>query len=59
MLLFGDVKIGFVLYDYYPFGGLQDDCLATALATHKRGHEVTVITRTWKGSKNGVMSLCL
>jgi UDP-glucose:(heptosyl)LPS alpha-1,3-glucosyltransferase len=45
------MKIGFVLYDYYPFGGLQEDCLATALATHKRGHEVYIFTRTWKGEK--------
>jgi len=43
------VKIGFVLYDYYPFGGLQEDCLATAVETAKRGHAVHVFTRTWKG----------
>ena len=35
------MKIGFVLYDYYPFGGLQEDCLATAVATAERGHEVS------------------
>jgi UDP-glucose:(heptosyl)LPS alpha-1,3-glucosyltransferase len=43
------MKIGFVLYDYYPFGGLQEDCLATAVATAERGHEVAIFTRTWKG----------
>jgi len=43
------VKIGFVLYDYYSFGGLQADCLATAVATAERGHEVSVFTRTWTG----------
>jgi UDP-glucose:(heptosyl)LPS alpha-1,3-glucosyltransferase len=43
------VKIGFVLYDYYPFGGLQEDCLATALASSARGHEVHIFTRSWKG----------
>lgn len=43
------MKIGFVLYDYYPFGGLQEDCLATAVATAERGHEVSIFTRTWKG----------
>ena len=43
------MKIGFVLYDYYPFGGLQEDCLATAIATAERGHEVHIFTRTWKG----------
>lgn len=45
------MKIGFVLYDYFPFGGLQRDCLATALATANRGHEVHVFTRTWKGER--------
>ena len=46
-----NVKIGFVLNDYYPFGGLQEDCLATALATHAREHEVHIFTRTWKGNQ--------
>jgi UDP-glucose:(heptosyl)LPS alpha-1,3-glucosyltransferase len=45
------MKIGFVLYDYFPFGGLQEDCLATALATHARGHEVHIFARTWKGDQ--------
>lgn len=43
------MKIGFALYDYYPFGGLQEDCLATALAMAGRGHEVHLFTRTWQG----------
>ena len=45
------VKIGFVLNDYYPFGGLQEDCLATALAVTERGHEAHIFTRTWKGDQ--------
>lgn len=45
------MKVGFVLYDYYPFGGLQEDCLATALQTAARGHEVHIFTRTWKGEQ--------
>jgi len=45
------MKIGFVLYDYYPFGGLQEDCLATALAATERGHEAHIFTRTWKGDQ--------
>jgi UDP-glucose:(heptosyl)LPS alpha-1,3-glucosyltransferase len=43
------MKIGFVLYDYYPFGGLQEDCLATAMAVTEGGHEAHIFTRTWKG----------
>ncbi|WP_308985615.1 glycosyltransferase family 4 protein [Thalassobacterium sedimentorum] len=45
------MKIGFVLNDYYPFGGLQEDCLATAKATQQRGHEVHIFTRSWKGDR--------
>ena len=45
------MKIGFVLYDYYPFGGLQEDCLATALAVADRGHDVHIFTRSWKGDQ--------
>ena len=45
------MKIGFVLNDYFPYGGLQEDCLATALAMHARGHEVHIFTRTWKGEQ--------
>lgn len=45
------MKIGFVLYDYYPFGGLQGDCLATAMTTVERGHEAHIFTRTWKGDQ--------
>ena len=43
------VKVSFVLYDYFPFGGLQEDCLLTARAMQARGHTVEVVTRTWKG----------
>lgn len=45
------VKVSFVLYDYFPFGGLQEDCLLTARAMQARGHAVEVVTRTWKGEK--------
>lgn len=40
-----------MLYDYYPFGGLQEDCLATAFAMTERGHKVHIFTRSWKGEK--------
>lgn len=45
------VKIAFALYDYYPFGGLQEDCLATALAVRSLGHDVHLFTRSWTGEK--------
>ncbi|PXA03107.1 glucosyltransferase I RfaG [Coraliomargarita sinensis] len=43
------MQIAFALYDYYRFGGLQEDCLATAKKTAARGHEVHIFCRTWKG----------
>ena len=41
--------IGFILYDYFPFGGLQRDCLGTAEACAARGHEVVIFTSSWRG----------
>ena len=45
------MKIGFVLNDYFAYGGLQEDCLATAVATAERGHEIHMFTRTWTGEQ--------
>src|SRR5436309_7248246 len=43
------MKLGFLLFDYFPFGGLQRDCLKIAGLCAARGHGVTVFTRTWQG----------
>ena len=45
------MKLGFLLFDYFPFGGLQRDCLRIAGACASRGHEVTLFTRTWQGER--------
>jgi UDP-glucose:(heptosyl)LPS alpha-1,3-glucosyltransferase len=45
------MKLGFLLFDYFPFGGLQRDCLKIAQRCSERGHEVTVFTRTWQGDR--------
>ena len=39
----------FVLYRYFPFGGLQSDMLAIAGKCHARGHRLTVFTTSWEG----------
>lgn len=44
------MRIGFILYDYFPFGGLQRDCRRTAEVCAERGHEVVIFTRSWRGS---------
>jgi UDP-glucose:(heptosyl)LPS alpha-1,3-glucosyltransferase len=45
------MKLGFILFDYFPFGGLQRDCVKIALACAKQGHAVTLLTRTWQGER--------
>lgn len=45
------MKLGFLLFDYFPFGGLQRDCLKVAKLCANRGHEVTFFTRTWQGDQ--------
>jgi|GEM_PF-6914 len=43
------MKLVFVLYKYFPFGGLQRDFLRIALECQKRGHQITVYCRSWQG----------
>ncbi len=45
------MKLGFLLFDYFPFGGLQRDCLKIASLCAARGHDVTIFTRTWQGER--------
>jgi UDP-glucose:(heptosyl)LPS alpha-1,3-glucosyltransferase len=45
------MKLGFLLFDYFPFGGLQRDCLKVAKVCAARGHEITIFTRTWQGER--------
>lgn len=45
------MNLGFILFDYFPFGGLQRDCLKIARLCVRRGHRVTVFTRTWQGER--------
>ena len=43
------MKLGFLLFDYFPYGGLQRDCLKIARLCAMRRHHVTIFTRTWQG----------
>ena len=45
------MNLGFILFDYFPFGGLQRDCLRIAQLCVERGHRVTLFARTWQGDK--------
>ncbi len=51
------MKLGFLLFDYFPFGGLQRDCLKIATRCAARGHEVTIFTRTWQGERPSGISV--
>ncbi|MBN1142243.1 MAG: glycosyltransferase family 4 protein [Deltaproteobacteria bacterium] len=41
--------IGFCLYKWFPYGGLQRDMLKIALECQKRGHRIRVYTLKWEG----------
>ncbi|QLF94146.1 glycosyltransferase family 4 protein [Pseudomonas sp. ABC1] len=43
------MTLAFVLYKYFPFGGLQRDFLRIALECQARGHAIRVYTPIWEG----------
>lgn len=43
------MQLAFVLFKYFPFGGLQRDFLRIALTCQARGHAVRVYVLTWQG----------
>ena len=45
------MKLAFILYKYFPFGGLQRDFLRIASCCQKLGHQITVYTMDWNGDK--------
>ena len=49
------MKLLFVLFNYFPHGGQQRNCLRIAQKCAQAGHEVTIVTRTWDGQRpNGI-----
>jgi len=42
-------KLAFLLFKYFPFGGLQNDFLRIALECQRRGYDIVVYTRSWEG----------
>ncbi len=45
------MKIAFILFKYFPFGGLQRDFFRIAAECVTRGHEIEVYTLSWQGNK--------
>ncbi|WP_163835528.1 glycosyltransferase family 4 protein [Spartinivicinus ruber] len=45
------MTLAFILFKYFPFGGLQRDFLRIALACLERGHQIRVYTMGWQGDQ--------
>ncbi len=45
------MKLAFVLFKYFPFGGLQRDMLQIAGTCLARGHEIHIYTLSWEGER--------
>ncbi len=45
------MKLAFVLFKYFPFGGLQRDMLQIATTCRERGHDVHIFTLSWEGER--------
>lgn len=43
------MRFAFVIFRYFPFGGLQRDFAALARAMVAAGHRVTVYCESWQG----------
>lgn len=43
------MKFAFIIFKYFPYGGMQRDMLRTANELVKRGHTVTIYTMSWLG----------
>ena len=43
------MQLAFILYKYFPFGGLQRDFMRIALECQKRGHAIRVYSMIWEG----------
>jgi UDP-glucose:(heptosyl)LPS alpha-1,3-glucosyltransferase len=43
------MKLAFVLFKYFPYGGLQRDMVRMAIACQQLGYEIHVYTLSWQG----------
>lgn len=42
------MKLAFVLFNYFPFGGLQRDFIRILQTCLQRGHEIYIFTQSWQ-----------
>lgn len=43
------MKLAFIIFKYYPYGGLQRDCLRLANFCASQGFEIHIFTMKWEG----------
>lgn len=53
------MRIAVALFNYYPFGGLEQDCLAFIKHALHEGHDVSVYTQSWQGDVPEGMDLTI
>jgi UDP-glucose:(heptosyl)LPS alpha-1,3-glucosyltransferase len=51
------MNLGFALFHYFPYGGLERDTLTIARLCRARGHDITIYTGGWQGDKPGDMRI--
>ena len=51
------MNLGFALFHYFPYGGLERDMLTIARACRERGHDITIYTGHWQGEKPADMKV--
>jgi UDP-glucose:(heptosyl)LPS alpha-1,3-glucosyltransferase len=45
------MRYAFIIFKYFPYGGMQRDMLRTANELLKRGHQVDIFTMSWQGEQ--------
>lgn len=45
------MKLAFCLFEYFPYGGLQRECLRIASACAAAGADVSILTGAWQGER--------
>jgi UDP-glucose:(heptosyl)LPS alpha-1,3-glucosyltransferase len=45
------MRFAFIIFKYFPYGGMQRDMLRTANELLKRGHQVDIFTMSWQGEQ--------
>ena len=45
------MKLALLIFKYYPYGGLQRDCVNLAKYCVEQGHEVHLYTMQWQGKQ--------